>query len=48
MKELNCAFKTFQTPTIHPVSSDLGANDIKQVVVTIHAPHVTQQNRLGL
>jgi hypothetical protein len=48
MKELNYAFRPFRTPPIHPASSDLGANDLKQVAVTQHAPQVTQQNRLGL
>ncbi|MEY2393065.1 WD_0964 family protein [Wolbachia endosymbiont of Tettigetta isshikii] len=43
MKELNCAFRPFRTPPIHPASSDLDANNLKQIAVTQHAPQVTQQ-----
>lgn len=38
MKELNCTYKPFQTPPIHPTT---GANTSNQVVVTQHTPETT-------
>jgi len=39
MKELNCTYKPFQTPPIHPTT---GANTSNQVVVTRHTPETTK------
>ncbi|NEV49820.1 hypothetical protein EUZ93_05105 [Wolbachia pipientis] len=41
MKELNCTYKPFQTPPIHPTSRSSGANDLNQVVVTQHTLETT-------
>lgn len=38
MKELNCTYKPFQTPPIHPTT---GANTSNQVVVTQHTLETT-------
>lgn len=42
MKELNCTYKPFQTPPIHPTT---GANTSNQVVVTQHTLKLPQQDR---